>query len=255
MGLLIVFIVAAVGVMILAVMAMKKQAEAKEESEKALETIFDSGFVVSKKLPFGADGSILYVDDQNKKWCLLKSKLDTNPQVYDFSDLFEFEILEDGGSIAKGTTKGKVSGKTGGAIVGGLLFGPVGAVIGSAGKRKIKSKTTTVTKNTCTNLQVRIVLKDLQASPMIFSFISSEVTTDSFSYRVNIENARNLATTLAYIQSGKKDEELMQEQLETEKNNDSNNSVENLEKLFELKEKGVISEEEFEAKKKQILGL
>lgn len=44
-------------------------------------------------------------------------------------------------------------------------------------------------------------------------------------------------------------------QLSTEPSNTSSGTIADLEKLAELKEKGIITEEEFNAKKKQILGL
>lgn len=45
------------------------------------------------------------------------------------------------------------------------------------------------------------------------------------------------------------------QQVKVEKNNDTNDYIKELEKLAELKEKGIITEEEFLSKKKQLLGL
>ena len=45
------------------------------------------------------------------------------------------------------------------------------------------------------------------------------------------------------------------QQIKVEKNNDTNDYIKELEKLAELKEKGIITEEEFLSKKKQLLGL
>lgn len=45
------------------------------------------------------------------------------------------------------------------------------------------------------------------------------------------------------------------QQTKVEKNNDTNDYIKELEKLAELKEKGIITEEEFLSKKKQLLGL
>lgn len=45
------------------------------------------------------------------------------------------------------------------------------------------------------------------------------------------------------------------QQIKVEKNDESNDYIKELEKLAELKEKGIITEEEFLSKKKQLLGL
>ncbi|MGO5426532.1 PH domain-containing protein [Fusobacterium mortiferum] len=45
------------------------------------------------------------------------------------------------------------------------------------------------------------------------------------------------------------------QQIKVEKNNDTNDYIKELEKLAELKEKGIITEDEFLSKKKQLLGL
>lgn len=45
------------------------------------------------------------------------------------------------------------------------------------------------------------------------------------------------------------------QQIKVEKNNDANDYIKELEKLAELKEKGIITEDEFLSKKKQLLGL
>ena len=244
-------IVAGIVILVLFVAMIRYESKKSiEASQKLSDKLAEIDFTISKQ------ADVLYVDDIKKQWFIQRGNFNgILPKICNYSDLIEFEVLEDGGSIAKGTTKGKVSGKTGSAIVGGLLFGPVGAVIGASGKRKTSSKTTTVTKNTCTSLSVNITVNDLQSPRIGISLITSEVGKETAIYYNAISSAKNIAATLAYIQSGKKEEELMKAQLEDEKSNNSKGSVEDLEKLYDLKEKGIITEEEFEVKKKQILGL
>lgn len=231
------------------VFLVKKQKEAKQASAEAVETkMQETGFQISKKVPL-LDGIELFIDDTNKKWLIKRSAVDSNPTIYSYSDLIEFEITQNGGSIAKGVTKGKVSGHTGRAVVGGILFGPIGAVAGAAGKRKISSTTTTITSETCTSLQVRIRVADLGSPEIVIPFIKSEVKTDSFIYKSCISLAKNLAATLAYVQSGKSEAELEKEAVQ------GISTPDELQKFYNLKEAGVITEEEFEAKKKQLLGL
>ncbi|MBD3107506.1 hypothetical protein IEO70_03935 [Bacillus sp. AGMB 02131] len=72
------------------------------------------GFNVSKKQQVGF--RTLYVDDVHKQWMIVKGfALVDEPKIYTYSDLIEFEVLEDGESIAHG--------RAGNAVVGGVMFG------------------------------------------------------------------------------------------------------------------------------------
>lgn len=53
-----------------------------------------------------------------------------NPKIYKYSDIVDYELLEDGESITKGGL--------GRAVVGGALFGGVGAVVGGVTGHKKK---------------------------------------------------------------------------------------------------------------------
>ncbi len=84
-----------------------------------------------------------YVDDKNKQWCVPCSK--ESKAVYNYSDLLDFELIEDGGTVT--------SGSLGRAIAGGLAFGGLGAVVGGmTGKQK----------QTCSKLQIKITVKDIK---------------------------------------------------------------------------------------------
>lgn len=227
-----------------------KQREAQQKSNEATEQLIKKeDFQISKTVQL-LDGKELYLDDINKKWLLKTSRIDTRPKIYSYDDLLEFEITQDGGSIAKGVTKGKTSGKTGRAIIGGVLFGPIGAIVGASGKKTSKSTTVTKTVETCTSLQVHIRVADINQPEITFSFIHSEVPVTSSLYTNALYLARNLAATLAYIQSGKSIE-VIEKQVEAH----SDSPSDELKNFFDLKEAGIITEEEFEAKKKQLLGL
>lgn len=81
------------------------------------------------------------IDEENHKICLcyqdniIKSKYNTH--IYDYSDILEIEIIENGNSISK-MSKSSVAGR---AILGGILLGGVGAVIGgfTANKNNFES--------------------------------------------------------------------------------------------------------------------
>jgi len=148
----------------------------KEFSEKLKAT----GFIESKCVV--ANGNTLSVDDVSKQW-YLKTAKDIYPKIYKYADLNEFEVYEDGESIAKG--------RAGSALVGGLLFGVVGAVVG--GSRSKKSN------NICSVLQLRVRVNDLQNPEKIINFISTKIKKDSSIYKTNSEKAKNMAATLSFI--------------------------------------------------------
>jgi hypothetical protein len=157
-----------------------KRKQVKREIMKA--QLEETGFKVDKKIDTAF--ASFYIDDTNKKWAFRSSSGKGPFRIYNYSDLLSYEIYEDGDSVMKG--------KTGGSIVGGLTFGLVGAVVGSAGRRK--------TKNTCHTLQVRITVDDLQNPEIVIPIIVSEVRKDSTAYKSSIEIAKNLAASLTYIQ-------------------------------------------------------
>lgn len=175
---LFIFFLIVIGLIILCVAMVKNIKKDNERFDRVLES---SGFLVDKKTESGSN--TLYVDDTNKRWTV-KTGRKQAVKIYRYADLLEFEVYEDGDSIAKG--------KIGSALVGGLLFGVAGAVIGSAGKKGIK--------NTCRVLQLRIRVNDLQRPEIVMNFINVETKKDSLVYRSNFEMAKNMAATLSFIQ-------------------------------------------------------
>lgn len=140
-------------------------------------TSLDSKFVISKAYKLQG----IYVDDVNKKWAYIKDKY---AKIYNYSDLYEFEVFQDGESMMRG--------RMGQAVVGTLVLGIVGTVIGAAGRRK--------QDNFCNTLQVRIKINDLQNPEIVLPFISKRTKKSSFIYRTSFETAKELAATLTYIQ-------------------------------------------------------
>ncbi|MFA5715307.1 MAG: hypothetical protein WC998_06185 [Candidatus Paceibacterota bacterium] len=175
--LLLVIILIIVFMVIAAVVSAKNTKEGNEQYLAHLQSI---NFLVSKKTEFG--DIALYVDDTNKKWAI-KTRKNDDVKIFSYSDLTEFEVYEDGNSIAKG--------RAGSALVGGLLFGVVGAVVGGAGKKSIS--------NTCKVLQLRIRVNNLYCPEIIVNFISTEIKKDSMMYRLDFEAAKNMAAILSYI--------------------------------------------------------
>lgn len=108
----------------------------KKEKDKELFSKFKATNSVTKKF---------YMDENNKLWYSpLENSGKKPPLMHSFSDVIDYELLEDGTSIIKGGL--------GSAIVGGALFGGVGALVGAAvgGKKQkeiIESMKISITLN------------------------------------------------------------------------------------------------------------
>lgn len=123
-----------------------------------------------------------YVDDINKKFAIKSSK---DLKIFNYSDLLGYELIEDGDSI--------ISGKSLATAVGGLTFGPIGALVGSAGKRK--------NSKVCTSLLVRLFLNDIMDPQFIFTYIQGQTKKSSMIYQAAIDGTRELTGVLRYIEN------------------------------------------------------
>ena len=173
-------------------------------------------------------------DDENKKWLvpgMFGGK--THSKVYDYSDIVDFELLEDGTSISKGGL--------GRAIVGGALLGGVGAVVGgvTGGKKS---------KNICNNLQIKITVNDMNNPAVFVKFLYTETKKDSWSYKTIYKAAQECLSILQLICD-------LQQQNNVPAEQQPSSAADEILKYKSLLDNGIVTQEEFEAKKKQLLGL
>lgn len=130
-------------------------------------------------------GKVFYIDDVNKKWHLPRCK--ESKSVYDYSDLLDYELIEDGNTVT--------SGSLGRAVAGGLVFGGLGAVVGGmTGKQKA----------TCSKLQIKITTKDIQHPALYVSLLDYEVKKDSDTYKAAIKDAQEILSILQIIKTTNK---------------------------------------------------
>ena len=157
----------------------RKKLTVEEQVQKA-------NFNIDKYLKLGMH-SHFFVDDINKKFAVGVGGKTGQVKIYNYDDLGEFELNEDGNSIVKG--KGLAT------AVGGLTFGLLGAMVGASGKRK--------NQNTCTSLVVRIRVNDLDNPEVIIPFITMETKKDSSLYTHLLKEAKGLIAVLNYIENQK----------------------------------------------------
>lgn len=143
----------------------------KIQSEKITED-YNQTHVVSDQLS---------VDEENKKLAL-HDKYGLVEKVYNYSDIVDFELLEDGESVAKGGI--------GRALVGGALFGGAGAVVGSVTRKN---------KEYCNSIRVKITIDNLSDPVVYLNFINHRVKVTSDQYKNAHEQAQKIMSTLQLI--------------------------------------------------------
>jgi len=188
-----------------------------------------SSFTVTKKI-----GTYIEFDNTKKQWLIPDGFWGgkKNPTIYNFSDIMEFELLEDSNSVTKGGL--------GRAVTGGLLLGGVGAIVGGATGKK-KSKTIV------NSLIIKITVNNINSPVVYINLISSPKKSSSIMYDAAYKSAHEILSVLSIITSDNK------ETAQPLKNNNSDADV--IRKYKQLLDDGIITQEEFDTKKKQLLGL
>jgi len=158
----------------------------------------------------------LAIDESSKKICLLKS---TGSKRYE-THIFPYKDLINSEILENGKTTSI------GLNDGGLIL--------ARSKKKI------------TSIVLKLTIDDTSNPVLNLNFYPSE---SLFKAQKSIEHWHGLMSVILSKHKNKK----VDDNKTSTKN--MNSDLENLEKLASLKEKGIISEDEFLAKKKQILGL
>lgn len=193
------------------------------ENNKNNKNLFAS-FVATKKI-----GTYIEFDEQKKLWLIPDGPRGNkiNPKIYNFDDIIEYELLEDGDSITKGGL--------GRAIVGGALLGGVGAVVGGVtGTRK--------TKAVINSLKIKITINQTSNPCVYVNLINSPTKSDSFIYKTVYSSAQEILSTLSIIEN------------QSKSTNDNKISVaDELIKLKALVDDGILTQEEFVIEKNKVL--
>lgn len=191
-------------------------------------------FSVTKELKCG--NSYLREDEKMGKWYFSIDKKPINPPLFDYDEIIDYELTEDGEQVAKGGI--------GSAVVGGVMFGGVGAIVGSnVGKKKSK----TVIKD----ITLRVSLKNKYRQEIRIHFIPGgmEVKSGSMSYNTYKYAADSAVSFFDNLCSK------ANETATTSTQTASMSSADEILKFKNLLDSGIITQEEFEAKKKELLGL
>lgn len=209
--------------------------ECYEKRKKDLELFRQ--FRATNEVKIGLFGAQYFREDANLgTWYVSSSKKPDNPTLFRHEELAHFELLEDGNSVA--------SGGLGRAAVGGILFGGVGAVVGAVTGGKI-------TKKVLTSLEVVIILNNPYRKKITVNCkgMDKSVKSGSMMYKQYMQEAHNLMMFLHGIKARANATSSFRE------SSTAASSADELLKFKNLLDMGVITEEEFAIKKKQLLNL
>lgn len=211
------------------------------ETEDDVNKLKNIGFEVSKFFAFehAFFKDKLFFDNNNGKIVALHYRLgkETSSKVYKYTDILSYEICENGKQV--------VQGAVGRSLIGGFFLGLEGAIAGAAARRRID--------NICEKLELIIRVKDFDAPQINMIIISEQCDKRSFKYEAIKERLRELCSTMEYIINSKQPEDINENQVKTDQ--PQKNTREMLEEYKTLLEDGLISPEDYEQKKKEILGL
>jgi len=224
----------------------------KKVRSESMQQKFSSieNFTISRKVDGFGGFYIFAIDEINDKIALVTESVN---HIVSFSDIIGVELIEDGNTVSKKSTTRTI----GGAIVGGVLAGGVGTIVGGlSGNSTQKSKVS--------SLFVKILLRSLdKPSLLITCFDSRTMTTEhkasietdgkreSYIYKIGKKNADDIKDLVSVI-IDRIDNKTEAKPITVE-TKPSNSIADELLKLNELKEKGILTEEEFTLQKNKIL--
>lgn len=222
----------------------EKMAQKRQQTDDRLKRISNHK---SSQRYTSANGDVTLSIDETNKQISIVSLNSYKDKVYSYHDILKSEILTDGISVTS-TNRGS---QLGGALLGGLLAGGVGALIGGlSGSTTSQEKVKKVELNVIVNDSVNPIHK--------IAFLDSELSAyakDSQEYKDGYNTAYHCHQLIGVL-IRQADEEDKQKETSTRSNNSQGNLsvADELRKLVQLKDEGIISGDEFEAQKKKLIG-
>ena len=232
----------------MAIFLFSKQASEKQARSETIKQAFDTqeNFEATKKIVGISDYFALAFDQHRKKIMFVK---DGAIRYIPFSQILDVELIEDNNILFQKSSLRTI----GGAFVGGALAGGTGAIVGGLSGNTKQSKTVS-------KVQVKIKMRDIKNPSLTLDCydcstmeadkkpVNPSSTFGAILYEVGTKIAQEIVDTLSVI---------------IDENNHINTATptvqpkssvaDELSKLAELKEKGILSQEEFEKQKRVLL--
>lgn len=179
--------------------------------------------------PTASVGKYFVVFGNERLWACMINKKKT-PDLFSFDDIINYEYLEDGTTITKGGL--------GTAAVGGLLFGGVGAIVGGNwGKKQ---------KGVINKISIRISTKVVDIPNIEIVLLTEEAQKGGFLATSSKKEAMDILSLL---------DQTTQSTAPQTETNPSFSAADEIMKFKNLLDAGIITQEEFDEKKKQLLNI
>lgn len=226
-------IIIAIGILI-GIMKSINDSKHKKESQVVFDSLKD--FKADKYYLSPSSGQSIGFDNQRKKICFLDKM--HNASIFDYNKILQCELLVDGESVLKSSTSGTI-GRT---LLGGILGGGIGAIIGGTTGSKTQ-------KENINSIDIKIIVNDTANPIYKINFLNLKTKKGSFIYKPAYESAE----IWHGIISG-----LIRQGNDEGKNNtksiDNLSVADELKKLKELLDSGVITDGEFSKQKTKLIG-
>lgn len=202
-------------------------------SRKSFDEILNHKEAYKNFTPSNNIANIIDIDTDQSKFRI--STLSSMTDIYDLDSISSFEIVENGSAIS--------SGGLGRAALGAVTFGGAGAIVGAVtGKKK--------TKSVIEQLLIKIMLNDLDNPVIYINLINKPVKQDSIEYSSAIRTADIILSSLDTVIS-----QMNSADNQPDESNNNVSAADEIRKYKELMDDGIISAEQFEVKKKELLNL
>lgn len=154
-----------------------------------------------------------------------------------YDQIKSFRLYEDGRNVT--------SANIGNAAIGGALFGSAGAVVGAMTNQR--------TESVCSSMYITIKLQNCYIPSVDITFVSSETERDSLRYSTSCAAAeatvKALDAAIAMVAPPKPERSIREQPTH------NISAADEIRQYKQLLDDGIITEEEFQAKKKQLLDL
>lgn len=245
-----IFIITAILVIILLIKAVGYENKKKDVRAELISNKLAGieNFTISRRIDGFGGFYIFAIDEKNEKIGFVSL---IERCAYNFSDIIGVELIEDGNTISKKSTSRTI----GGALVGGVLTGGVGAIIGGLSGGSTQ-------KNKVSSLSVKIHLRNLNKPSLLikcfdsmsmtgYASIETDGNLQSSIYKLGKMHADNIKDLVSVIiDKTDKNSTTTSEEIVAKP---SGSIADELLKMNELKEKGIITEAEFIIQKTKLL--
>lgn len=228
---------------------INSESRARKNMKKALDKL-DNFKPTEQETWIGDDSNTgIAIDMDNGKVCLLKRKGDKiDVDVITYNDLLSTKIYVDNEKITETSRTSQI----GGALLGRLALGGVGAIIGGlSGKTK--------TSDSINRIDLLLTINRKDNPTHYINLLDSKrcdtkIGKDHIFYKSSIQRARKLHSLIELlIKKADKEDIKKHKNFENNKKLERVSIADELQKLADLRDKGILTKEEFQKEKSKLL--